>query len=179
MIVLQMSGFPGSGKSTISKEIAKKINAVVIDKDILKSSMLESGISDDVASKLSYDVLFDLAKFYLEQEKSVILDSPCYFDEIIEKGTALSNTYNATYKFLECSVASFEIIDKRVNLRQNMTSQIKKPSLKGFENAKLRAKHPVNGYMKLDTSDLDVIDFDSILEYLEETETASSEFLLG
>jgi len=179
MIVLQMSGFPGSGKSTISKEIARKINAIVIDKDIFKSTMLENGISNEVASKLSYDMLFDLSKFYLDQGKSVILDSPCYYDEIIETGTDIANSYNAEYKFLECSVESFEIIEKRVKLRKNMTSQIGTPSLIGFENAKLRAKRPSNGSMKIDTSNLDAIDFDSILEYLEESDTTSSEFFVG
>ena len=37
-----MSGFPGSGKSTVSKYIAKLTGAVIIDHDVLKSALLKS-----------------------------------------------------------------------------------------------------------------------------------------
>lgn len=168
MIILQMAGFPGSGKSTISKEIARRINAVVIDKDILKSSMLEYGLNNETSSKLAYDLMFALGKFYLEQGRNIILDTPCYYDEIIEKGMKLSKTYNAEYKYLECFVEEFEIVIDRIALRENMTSQIPMPSLKGFENASERAKDikPSTGYMKIDSSNLDEIDYEMILEHL-------------
>jgi len=168
MVVIQMAGFPGSGKSTISKEVAKRLNAIVIDKDILKSSMLENGLSNETSSKLAYDVMFDLGKFYLEQGRSIVLDTPCYYDEIIENGMKLSKDYNTEYKFLDCIVKDYDIIDKRLKLRKNMTSQITKYSLTGFENAKARAEkvRPSNGYMKVDSSNLDDINYDLILEHL-------------
>lgn len=42
MFFVQMSGFPGSGKSTLSREIAKRTGGVVIDHDIVKSALLHS-----------------------------------------------------------------------------------------------------------------------------------------
>lgn len=39
---LQMSGFPGSGKSTLSKYIAKLTGAVIVDHDVVKSALLKS-----------------------------------------------------------------------------------------------------------------------------------------
>lgn len=60
MFFLQMSGFPGSGKSTLSREIAKMTGAIIIDHDIVKSALLESFEVDDidtrVAGKISYDI---------------------------------------------------------------------------------------------------------------------------
>ena len=181
MIILQMAGFPGSGKSTISKEIARRINAVVIDKDILKTSMLENGLSNEVSSKLAYDVMFDLGKFYLEQGRSIVLDTPCYYDEILANGMKLSETYNAEYKYLDCFVEDFEIIDERITLRKNMTSQITKASLNGFANAKVRARDikPSKGYIKIDSSNLDKIDYELIMEHLNESDTSLNKSSIG
>lgn len=181
MIVLQMAGFPGSGKSTISKEIAKRINAVVIDKDILKSSMLENGLSNEISSKLAYDVMFDLGKFYLEQGRSIIFDTPCYYEEIITKGIKLSKTFNAEYKYLECFVEEYDVIDKRITLRDNMTSQIPKPSLKGFLSANIRAREikPPIGYMKVDSSNFDKLDYELILEHLKKRDASLNKSLIG
>ncbi len=181
MIILQMAGFPGSGKSTISKEIANRINAVVIDKDILKTSMLENGLSDEISSKLAYDMMFDLGAFYLEQGRSIVLDTPCYYDEIIVKGIKLSKTYNAEYKYLDCFVDDFDIIDERIKLRENMTSQITKPSLKGFTNANARARDikPLTGSLKIDSSNLDKIDYELIMGHLKERDTSLNKRSVG
>jgi len=40
MVFVQMSGLPGSGKSTLSREIAKRTGSIVIDHDIIKSALL-------------------------------------------------------------------------------------------------------------------------------------------
>lgn len=53
-----MSGFPGSGKSTVSKYIAKLTGAVIIDHDVLKSALLKSlkvkGIESTIVGGLAY-----------------------------------------------------------------------------------------------------------------------------
>ena len=50
-----MSDAPGSGKSTLAKLLGSSIYAVVIDHDVLKSSLLEyNTVSFDQASKFAY-----------------------------------------------------------------------------------------------------------------------------
>lgn len=168
MIIVQMAGFPGSGKSTIAKKIAKRINAVVIDKDILKSSLLKYGLTQEISSKLAYDLMFDLSQFYLDQGQSIVLDTPCYYEEIIEKGMQFSNDYHASYKYLDCKVRNFQVVSKRIQLRENMISQIDKPSLEGFKRAQKRAVEikPAEGYIEIDSSNLDTIDYERILKHL-------------
>ncbi|SME04593.1 hypothetical protein BACERE00185_02381 [Bacillus mobilis] len=81
LFFLQMSGFPGSGKSTVSKYIAKLTGAVIVDHDVLKSALLQSlemkGIESTIVGGVSYDIEWVLIDSYLEQGHSVILDSPC------------------------------------------------------------------------------------------------------
>lgn len=84
-----MSGFPGSGKSTLSKYIAKLTGAVIVDHDVVKSALLKSlkakGVEPTVVGGVSYDIEWKLIGFLLEQEHSVILDSPCLYEGMLEK----------------------------------------------------------------------------------------------
>lgn len=41
MFFLQMSGVPGSGKSTLTKAIQEKLNVVIVDHDVTKTALLE------------------------------------------------------------------------------------------------------------------------------------------
>ena len=43
IIVVQMHGEPGSGKSTLARALAPRIDALVLDKDIIKAALLRSG----------------------------------------------------------------------------------------------------------------------------------------
>ena len=93
MFFLQMSGYPGSGKSTLARVISQQTGAVVIDHDIVKTALLESLDSEmdaKVAGKIAYHIDWSLVDFHLSQGQSVILDSPCLYAEMLEKGTALS-----------------------------------------------------------------------------------------
>ena len=167
MFILQMAGFPGSGKSTLSKIISKETGAIVIDRDIIKSSMLNNNLTNEVASDISYKVTFDLASYYLSLGLSVIIDTPCYYRGIIYKGEELAKKYKADYKFIECKVDDFEIIKNRITARDNMISQVKVPTLEGFERSKKRVERPDEyNYLIIDTSSLKNVSIDKVLTYL-------------
>ncbi|MDP7978218.1 AAA family ATPase [Bacillus sp. WLY-B-L8] len=128
MFFLQMSGFPGSGKSTLSREIAKMTGAIIIDHDIVKTALLESFGVDDIdtrlAGKILYDIEWALIDFHLSQGHDVILDSPCLYVEMVEKGTAVSKKHYAKYKYVECYLNDMQEIDNRLKNRKRMISQI-------------------------------------------------------
>ena len=42
MYFLQMSGFPGSGKTTLARRIAQITGAVIVNHDISKTALLEA-----------------------------------------------------------------------------------------------------------------------------------------
>jgi len=50
-----MSGFPGSGKSTLSREIAKRTGSIIIDHDIVKSALLNSIDEGSIDGKLAVE----------------------------------------------------------------------------------------------------------------------------
>jgi predicted kinase len=128
MFFLQMSGFPGSGKSTLSRLIAKSTGAIIIDHDIVKSTLLTSletnYIDTNVVGKIAYDIEWSLIDFHLSQGHSVILDSPCFYTEMVEKGIKLTEKYQVDYKYVECYLNDLAEIQNRLKNRTRMISQI-------------------------------------------------------
>ncbi|WP_282019518.1 AAA family ATPase [Planomicrobium okeanokoites] len=171
MFFVQMSGFPGSGKSSLSREIAQQFGAVIVDHDIVKSSLMESiehaPIDPKLAGKIAYNIDWSLVEFQLSQGFNVILDSPCLYDELVEKGIFLCEKYNAGYKYVECYLDDMDEINRRLKTRNRMVSQIpeihspeaftytiansKKPV--GYEILTVNTARPLEAYL------LEVIDY--------------------
>jgi predicted kinase len=132
MFFLQMSGFPGSGKSTLAKEIAKFTQAVIVDHDIVKAGLLEGleleGIDKAIDPKhtggVAYHMEWSLVDFHLSQGHSVIHDSPCLYDVIVERGTELAEKHNAKYKYVECVLNDIHELNRRLEHRERMITQI-------------------------------------------------------
>ena len=134
MFLLQMAGFPGSGKSTLATEITKYTNSIIIDRDVIKSSMLNAGIQDPLLTDTSYMIVFDLAEHYLSKGISVIIDTSCYLEETLKKGLKLCKRYNCQYKYIECRVDDYEHIERRVRGRKALASQLREPTIEKYEN---------------------------------------------
>ncbi|OJD44460.1 ATP-binding protein [Bacillus sp. 4048] len=158
MFFLQMSGFPGSGKSTVSKHIAKLTGAVIVNHDVLKSALLQSlemkGIESTIVGGVSYDVEWALLNSYLGQGHSVIWDSPCLYEDMVEKGIKLSNKHGVKYKYIECYLNDMEEINNRLQTRKRMVSQIEKvESEVAFKKWLDGSKRPLNSeYLIVDSS---------------------------
>jgi predicted kinase len=149
MFFIQMSGFPGSGKTTLAQEIARRTGFIIVDHDITKSALMESmeegKMSGKEIGKAAYNIDFAFVDFYLAQGRSVILDSPCLYDEIIEKGTTIATKYGATYKYVECYADDFHEINKRLKNRERKISQIAGvASEEVFNKTILNSKKPEN-----------------------------------
>jgi predicted kinase len=174
MFFIQMSGFPGSGKSTLSREIAKRTGAVLIDHDIVKTALLESmedaPIDNKSAGRISYNIDWSLIDFHLSQGQDVIFDSPCLYNEMIEKGTGLSQKYKVKYKYIECYFDDMNEINIRLQNRERKISQIEMVSSdEAFRATLERSKKPSDHkYLVVDTSlSLDSY-MDEVMKYVRE-----------
>ena len=173
MFFLQMSGFPGAGKSTLAREIAKRKIVVIIDHDVTKSSLMKYFQNENYPQlnlgKVAYEVDFDLVEHHLSLGQNVILDSPCLYEEIIIKGTALAEKYHADYKYIECNLNDFQLTNARLDKRQAMLSQIK--SVRDETNYLHTLKHTKypEGYQYITVDTKQPIDryIDVVMAYLE------------
>ena len=158
MFFVQMPGFPGSGKSTLARQISRRTGAVVIDHDITKSALLNSikkiPVNPKLAGKIGYDIDWAYVDFYLSQGHHVILDSPCLYTEMVEKGTHLCAKYGAKYKYVECVLDDFDETNNRLRNRESKISQIKEiQSEEAFQSTIKNSKKPQgHNCLTVDTS---------------------------
>lgn len=123
-LFIQMSGAPGSGKSTMSRLLGRSIsNTIIIDHDILRSGLIESGMSFDQAAKTSYQLQWKLARDFMEQGFHIIVDSTCNYQTILDQGTTLAKDHGYKFWYVECKVQDIDILDQRLRSRRPMTSQ--------------------------------------------------------
>lgn len=128
MFVIQMHGEPGSGKSTLARALAQNSDFVVLDKDLVKSGLLVSGVPEAVAGPAAYEAHFRLAEDLLRQGHSVVLDSPCYWEEIERRGRGLSSQASARYVMIETICPDRDEIARRLQRRVRLESQPAVPS---------------------------------------------------
>jgi predicted kinase len=123
LILIQMSGCPGAGKSTIARAIGRRTGAVVLDQDVIKSALLDADVPFDIAGKAAYETAHALARSFLDQRRGVVLDSPCYYQVLLDKGLELSATAGARYRYIECVVEDLEEIRRRLATRMPLRSK--------------------------------------------------------
>lgn len=98
-----MAGLPGTGKSTLATALAQALHCPALDKDVINTLLSHAGIGQEVAAKLSYEMLFVLGReLLLKQGHSVILDSAGRQHFILEKGKSLAQECNAHLKVIRC-----------------------------------------------------------------------------
>lgn len=120
---MQMAGLMGVGKSTLAQAIGQRTGAVVLDLDVVKSAALDAGADRETAGQVAYEVLRSLAGSFLKQGRSVILDSPCFSPDVLEKGLALARSGDATYAYIECVLPDGVEHRRRLHARPRRRSQ--------------------------------------------------------
>lgn len=127
MLVIQMHGEPGSGKSTVARAIAPHIGAVVIDKDVIKAALLRSGIAETPAATAAYEAYFDLASSLVRMGHAVILDNPVYWPRVEERWRALAAEAGSPLLMIECVCPDRAGLRRRLATRPALESQPRVP----------------------------------------------------
>lgn len=162
--LIQMSGVPGSGKSTIARALGERFDLVVLDHDVTKSAILNTGLADKAAGRASYEVIKALAEQWLNDGRTVLIDSPCIYPELLEFGERLSRRVGVAYRYIECQVQDLDLLHTRLAGRDAMPSQIRsldgdveisdgvwRPARDTFEQWRLNAARP-SASLVLDTT---------------------------
>ncbi|KAF7542484.1 hypothetical protein G7Z17_g11531 [Cylindrodendrum hubeiense] len=103
--------------------LARSIDGVVINHDLIKAFFLDNDIFFDQSAKLTYSFDWILAEDMIKQGRSVIIDSICNYDEVVDRGTALARQYGYEYRYVECRVDDIDLLDRRLRDRVPLRSQ--------------------------------------------------------
>lgn len=162
LLLLQMAGAPGSGKSALALSLGQTLGAVVLDKDVIKSALLEAEVGWEAAGAGSNEALFAVADSILSQGLSVVLDSPSHYPGIPERGMALATARGARYRFIECVCEDLDEIRRRLDGRVRRRSQwrgLEGPAPDGNSQAEQIGPHrwrtygPADGWLVRDTKE--------------------------
>lgn len=160
-----MRGISGSGKSTVAKKLASKLDATLIEYDDIKSELVDVLQCDNLAP-ISYKIARNLIKSNLAFGNNVIFDSLGYFEENYRKCKRL---LPKEYKMviIECKCENKEVLRRRLLNRKN----IKRAQGNDYESAinsiaKMETiKHP--HFFVLDTTKSINLAVDLVINYLE------------
>ncbi|MGH2530720.1 MAG: AAA family ATPase [Thermomicrobiales bacterium] len=123
LTLVVMAGPPGSGKSTLALALSRELGWPVVDKDSLKSPLLEVGVPEKMAGHASYELLFEVGRDLLvRQGFSVILDSPAGYPIVIRKAEELAREVGARLRFVLC-LADYDLRARRLAAREKRRSQ--------------------------------------------------------
>lgn len=125
--VVQMHGEPGSGKSTLARAIGSRIDALVLDKDVIKAALLRSGIAEQQAAAGAYGAYFSLAASFIDQGFSVILDNPVYWESVERGWRELAARAGSPPLLIECVLRDREELVRRLETRDGLESQRREP----------------------------------------------------
>jgi predicted kinase len=162
--LLQLAGAPATGKSLLAAEIVKHRPAVIVNSDVVKSTMLDAGVEWKLAGPTAYQVLFALADDLLGQGYSVIVDSPSHYSYIPESGERTGRAHGCRYRFIELVCPDLDELARRFAQRTPRRSQMRgvdqgpAGAPENFSRAKRVGAHqwqthgPEGGHMVLDTT---------------------------
>jgi len=108
--LLLMKGHPGTGKSTLARELARRLRWPLVDKDDARDALsaLPGAHAADL-NALSYAVMWNGARTQLRAGLSVVVDCPLARRALFEAGRGLAGEWGASVAVVEC-----EARDERV-----------------------------------------------------------------
>jgi predicted kinase len=126
-IVVQMHGEPGSGKSTLASGIGARLNAVVLDKDVIKAALLRSGIAERDAGPAAYEVYFEQARALIDQGYSIVLDNPVFWERVERRWLEIAAFAGSPAVLIECVCGDPAELARRLATRDALESQPRVP----------------------------------------------------
>ena len=142
--IVMLAGLPGTGKTTVAYELARVLRWVVLDKDLVHTTLLNSSMSQDAAGPLAYTLLLDLASdLVATQQRSVILDTAGRQPIILERATQIAEEADASLRVIRL-FAPHAIRLERMKTREARASQWTEDATSDTEEAAWYAHLPAD-----------------------------------
>lgn len=98
MQLILFRGRPGTGKTTMSNLLSRKINIPVLRKDDIYDSIISLSNSHDQRNQITFNILYTILQSNMHSRCNLILDCPFQFDEDIKLLRAWSKNHQVHLK---------------------------------------------------------------------------------
>jgi len=116
MLVI-ICGLPGTGKSTLAQELAKRWKAIHISSDSVRLRILKERTYSEKEKQMVYEKMFEEARGLLKRGADAILDATFYQKNLREAARAMAETEKNGCILIEC-VLGEEKIKERMERRK-------------------------------------------------------------
>jgi predicted kinase len=123
------SGLPGVGKSTLARDVAKRIGGAWFRVDTIEASVVNAGIARSFETGLAaYIGARDLAADQLQLGHNVVIDAVNGVPEAKEMWTELARSVPATLRIIEVGCSDKSEHRRRVESRASATPPLPVPT---------------------------------------------------
>jgi predicted kinase len=110
-------GLPGSGKTFLAKELAKRINGLHISSDTVRKELKKRGKYNEKAKLEVYHAMLKLMDAAIKHKQNVVLDATFYKENIRSLFEKKAGEYHNPLYFIEMRAAE-SVIKERVDKKR-------------------------------------------------------------
>ena len=148
-MLIILGGLPGTGKTTIARELARKIGATHIRVDTIERELVRIGIPHAELDDKGYRIAMRVAEDNLCLAQTVIADTVNPVEESRIAWRAVAVRARAAFKEIEIVCSDVALHRARVEARQTDIEGLKLPS---WEDVLARKYEPWRGAHVVDTA---------------------------
>lgn len=132
-----MRGYPGTGKSTIARAIARALHASLIDRDIIRQTAVDILGNLPEIGRFSYELMFALTREQLSLGLSVVVDTPLTYHVTYEQARKMAQSFHTPMLVVHCQCPP-EVQKRRLEGRKGQVSEFQITSWEEWERWKPR-----------------------------------------
>jgi len=121
-MLIMVCGLPGTGKSFISKELAKRLDAEYLNSDSMRMKILSKRTYSEEEKAKIYSMMAEEAGRFLKEGKNVIVDATFYLRKHRQMMRKVAGKEGSSFFAIECTLAE-DKIKQRLEKRKTEKSE--------------------------------------------------------
>lgn len=123
-MLIMVTGLPATGKSTIARNLAKRLHGTLLRTDLIRKELHPKPGYTREEKELIYDVMLLLTKYLLRAGITVVLDGTFYKRSLRRKVYTVAARTKSHLKIIECACPEHVIkrrMERRARRKRNLS----------------------------------------------------------